>query len=69
MNAPLLKAIVDIYIDRMFTVLDEGQASSARSQQAGISQGCLLSPFLLATCALEDVFFADDTLVAVAGST
>ena len=46
LNPSMLDAIRDIYSHRTFTVVDAGVESTARPQQAGISQGCPLSPFL-----------------------
>ena len=41
-----LKVIDSIYSDRVFNVRDCGVTSERRQQQAGICQGCPLSPFL-----------------------
>ena len=41
-----LTMINTIYVSRTFLVLDSGQDSTTKSQSAGISQGCPLSPFL-----------------------
>ena len=42
----VLNIIAAIYSDRHFKVHDSGRYSSERDQNAGISQGCPLSPFL-----------------------
>ena len=55
----MINVISSIYTDREFTVLDDGVESSHRSQRAGISQGCPLSPFLfgiLMTMLMEDAY-------------
>lgn len=55
----MINVIRAIYTDREFTVLDDGVESSHRSQRAGISQGCPLSPFLfgiLMTMLMEDAY-------------
>jgi len=44
----MLAAINGIYKGRRFAVRDAGQVSVPREQQAGICQGCPLSPFLFA---------------------
>jgi len=46
LNESMLASIAEIYSTRRFTVSDGGVESTSRSQQAGISQGCPLSPFL-----------------------
>jgi len=42
----MLAAIKEIYVGRVFVVEDDGCLSQERTQRAGISQGCPLSPFL-----------------------
>ena len=42
----MLSAVRCIYASRRFTVADGQFSSTARGQEAGISQGCHLSPFL-----------------------
>ena len=44
--ADFLAMINAIYDSRTFFVSDSGQDSTTKSQSAGISQGCPLSPFL-----------------------
>ena len=44
--ADFLAKINAIYDSRTFFVSDNGQDSTTKSQSAGISQGCPLSPFL-----------------------
>ena len=45
-SKPMLEAIQDIYRERYFMVQDGGHVSNLRQQDAGIVQGCPLSPFL-----------------------
>ncbi len=42
----MVQAIAGIYEERVFTVTENGLESTQRPQDAGISQGCPLSPFL-----------------------
>jgi hypothetical protein len=44
--ADFLAMINAIYVSRLFFVSDSGQDSTTKSQSAGITQGCPLSPFL-----------------------
>ena len=45
-NTSMREAIANIYKERFFCVRDGGELSEPRPQNAGISQGCPLSPFL-----------------------
>jgi hypothetical protein len=55
----MVQAIQGIYENRRFTVIDGDHESTERSQLAGISQGCPLSPFLFGivmTILMQDAY-------------
>ena len=57
LNESMLEAIQNIYSERRFVVRDGGGVSQQRRQEAGIVQGCPLSPFLFGM--LMSVLMAD----------